>query len=266
MIELVEITHVADQPLTLAAVPGPTDPDAPAEFTETPSGLKYRILRKSDGDKPGRFDIAVMHMRTWRGEIAVHSSYPQDTPIRRGLTAMTPGMAEGLQLIGKGGMIELLIPPTLRPAAPSPELEYAPGETMRHIVELVDIESIFTVRVTSADIPEKFEITDTGLKYRIILPSDGRRPKLNDEVTVNYIGWLHNGSEFDGTYQRGRPSTFRLDAGVIKGWREGLQLIGEKGLIELEIPSHLGYGLLGNPPRIPPDETLHFAIELLEVH
>jgi FKBP-type peptidyl-prolyl cis-trans isomerase len=81
---------------------------------------------------------------------------------------------------------------------------------------------------------------------------------------VNYKGWLDDGKEFDSSYQRGKPATFPL-RGVIAGWREGLQLVARGGMIELEIPSELGYKEAGFPPRVPPNATLHFVVELLDI-
>jgi FKBP-type peptidyl-prolyl cis-trans isomerase FkpA len=83
-------------------------------------------------------------------------------------------------------------------------------------------------------------------------------------VTVNYKGWLDSGKVFDSSYDRGEPISFPLNR-VIPGWTEGMQLVGEGGMIELEIPSKLGYGERGAPGAIPPNATLHFIVELIEV-
>ncbi|MEE2938641.1 MAG: FKBP-type peptidyl-prolyl cis-trans isomerase [Planctomycetota bacterium] len=118
--------------------------------------------------------------------------------------------------------------------------------------------------VIDADAPTEFTVTESGLKYRILRKSDGQRPTANNQVTVDYAGWLDDGSIFDSSYDRSQPATFGLRS-VIAGWSEGMQLIGKGGMIELEIPSELGYGEAGSPPKIPPDSTLHFKIELLDV-
>ena len=83
-------------------------------------------------------------------------------------------------------------------------------------------------------------------------------------MTVNYRGWLDDGTEFDSSYKRSEPTSFPL-GGVIKGWTEGLQLIGVGGMLELEIPSELGYGANGSGGSVPPDATLHFIVELLSI-
>lgn len=110
----------------------------------------------------------------------------------------------------------------------------------------------------------EFQSTKTGLKYRILQTSDGRKPAASDTVKCHYRGWLDDGTEFDSSYKRGEPASFPL-SGVIKGWTEGLQLIGEGGKIELEIPYELAYGEGGRPPIIPPRATLHFVVELIAI-
>lgn len=114
------------------------------------------------------------------------------------------------------------------------------------------------------DAPEEFTVTRSGLKYRILRRSNGRRPLSYETVTCHYRGWLDDGMEFDSSYKRGTPIPFPLN-GVIPAWTEGLQLIGEGGMIELEVPPELGYGAEGMPGSIPPNATLHFIVELIAV-
>ena len=115
------------------------------------------------------------------------------------------------------------------------------------------------------DAPEEFTTTESGLKYRILRKSDGKKPTAADTVRCHYRGWLDDGTEFDSSYKRGEPTEFPLN-GVIGGWTEGLQLIGEGGMIELEIPGELGYGSGGMPAAgIGPNATLHFIVELKQV-
>jgi len=110
----------------------------------------------------------------------------------------------------------------------------------------------------------QFTETDSGLKYRVLREGEGVKPAKTDLVTVHYKGWLDNGKEFDSSYKRGKPTSFPLNR-VIAGWTEGMQLVGEGGLVELEIPSGLGYGAQGAGGVIPPNATLHFLVELIDV-
>src|SRR5262245_54257020 len=114
------------------------------------------------------------------------------------------------------------------------------------------------------DAPKEFTTTPSGLKYRILRKTEGPKPKATNEVKVNYKGWLDNGKEFDSSYARNEPISFPLN-GVIKGWTEGMQLVGKGGMIELEIPPELGYGARGAGGAIPPNARLHFIVELLDI-
>ena len=113
------------------------------------------------------------------------------------------------------------------------------------------------------DAPLEFTTTPSGLKYRVLRKSDDTKPLAHNTVTVNYRGWLDNGREFDSSYKSGEPISFPL-GGVIAGWTEGMQLVGNGGMIELWIPSDLGYGAAGSR-SVPPNANLHFIVELQAV-
>ena len=115
-----------------------------------------------------------------------------------------------------------------------------------------------------ADAATEFSSTDSGLRYRILRNSDGEKPSADSTVTVNYRGWLNTGKVFDSSYERGEPTTFPLQ-NVIAGWTEGMQLVGEGGMIELWVPSRLGYGERGSPGSIPAHSNIHFIVELVNV-
>ena len=105
--------------------------------------------------------------------------------------------------------------------------------------------------------------TESGLLYQVEKPGAGEAPKDSDTVVVNYKGTLTDGTEFDNSYTRGEPLSFRLD-GVIPGWTEGLKHIKKGGKIKLVIPPALAYGKTG-VPGIPANSTLVFDVELLDV-
>jgi len=132
-------------------------------------------------------------------------------------------------------------------------------------VTYLDRESLHVgVGPMDRDAAKEFQQTESGLRYRILRAADGRKPGPKSNVEVNYRGWLDNGKEFDSSYKRGETTKFPLN-GVIPGWTEGLQLVSEGGMIELWIPSDLGYGSRGMPGSIPPNATLHFIIELVSL-
>jgi FKBP-type peptidyl-prolyl cis-trans isomerase FkpA len=105
--------------------------------------------------------------------------------------------------------------------------------------------------------------SSTGLLYKVDKEGAGDAPKDSDTVVVNYKGTLIDGKEFDNSYTRGEPLSFRLD-GVIPGWTEGLKNIKKGGKIKMVIPPELAYGKTG-VPGIPANSTLVFEVELLDI-
>ena len=106
--------------------------------------------------------------------------------------------------------------------------------------------------------------TESGLQYQIIREGEGLKPTAQDTVEVNYEGKNLDGKVFDSSYDRGVTAKFALDR-VIKGWTEGMQLIGEGGEIMLWIPAELAYGERGASGDIRPNEALSFKVELVSV-
>ncbi len=126
--------------LVWAAAPGPVDKDAPEAFTATKSGLKYRIRRKSNGDKPKPANSVVAHYKGWLDDgKEFDSSYKRDEPSSFPLRGVIPGWTEGLQLVGKGGMIELEIPAKLGYGEAGRPPVIPPNARLHFLVELIDI-------------------------------------------------------------------------------------------------------------------------------
>ena len=107
--------------------------------------------------------------------------------------------------------------------------------------------------------------TASGLVYLVEKEGAGDAPKATDVVKVHYHGTLRTGKVFDSSVDRGEPVKFPLNH-VIKGWREGIQLIKKGGKIKLLIPASLGYGKNGAPPTIPGGATLTFDVELIDIN
>ncbi len=113
---------------------------------------------------------------------------------------------------------------------------------------------------------EGVETTESGLQYRMLKPAPegAAKPGPADRVEVHYQGKLMNGTIFDSSYTRNQSISLSLDR-VIPGWKEGMQLVGVGGKIELVLPPDLGYGPKGIPPTIPPNSPLIFEVELLRI-
>lgn len=143
--------------------------------------------------------------------------------------------------------------------------DFAPGTSANPTTTVGPIDSLEKSTPGPVESPNgEFSQTASGLRYRILRTGQGVKPTASNLVVSHYKGWLDDGSIFDSSYRSGEPIEFPL-GGVIAGWTEGLQLIGEGGMIELEIPSQLGYGEQGMPPVIPPNSRLHFIVELVKV-
>jgi FKBP-type peptidyl-prolyl cis-trans isomerase len=111
-----------------------------------------------------------------------------------------------------------------------------------------------------------FDKTDSGLRYQILQEGSGLKAEKGKTVSVHYKGQLSDGTVFDSSYKRNEPIDFPLGVGqVIKGWDEGIQLLKVGDKARLVIPSDLGYGAQGAGGVIPPNATLIFDVELMDI-
>lgn len=111
-----------------------------------------------------------------------------------------------------------------------------------------------------------FDKTDSGLRYKMIQKGNGKKAEKGKTVSVHYSGSLENGRVFDSSYARKKPIEFPLGMGhVIEGWDEGIALLQVGDKARFVIPSHLGYGARGAGGVIPPNATLIFDVELMDV-
>lgn len=142
------------------------------------------------------------------------------------------------------------------------------------IVSLLCLFFIYTVEVAAQTrrgrtprSPSAATTTPSGLTYLITKKGTGRLLKAGDTVVLNYTGTLTNGVKFDSSYDRNEPLSFKLGGGrVIKGWDEGVGKLRVGDHAILVIPGKLAYGPRGVPNVIPPDATLIFMIEVVDVH
>lgn len=111
-----------------------------------------------------------------------------------------------------------------------------------------------------------YDETPSGLRYKILQNGDGKKATKGSMVSVHYKGQLLSGQVFDSSYQRKQPIDFTIGVGqVIPGWDEGIQLLKVGDKARLVIPSNLAYGSRGAGGVIPPDATLIFDVELMNV-
>ena len=111
---------------------------------------------------------------------------------------------------------------------------------------------------------EEVQVTESGLQYEVLTEGDGASPGPTDRVTVHYRGTLIDGTEFDSSYSRNEPTSFRVN-GVIRGWTEALQMMNVGSKYKLYIPGDLAYGTRGSGDKIGPNSVLIFEVELLGI-
>jgi peptidylprolyl isomerase len=174
------------------------------------------------------------------------------------------GSVEGIAGMKVGGTRTIIIPSELaygkQGIGPIP-----PNTDLKAVITLVDAKEPIVANLWDVD-TTKYKTTKDGLKYAIIQEGTGAQPDSGDLVTVNYSGFLAKDStKFDSSVERDEPFTFRLGTHmVIPGWDEGIALLRKGGKARFIVPPALGYG--SRPSRIiPPNSTLIFDVELLEV-
>jgi FKBP-type peptidyl-prolyl cis-trans isomerase len=122
------------------------------------------------------------------------------------------------------------------------------------------------IKKETKNMAEQTVTTESGLTYLDMTVGTGRLAELGDTASVHYTGWLADGKKFDSSVDRKEPFSFRLGAGqVIKGWDEGVMGMKIGGKRKLTIPPQLGYGERGAGGVIPPNATLTFDVELLDL-
>jgi peptidylprolyl isomerase len=251
--------------ISAEAPPTPTAVDE-ADLTSTDSGLQYYDITVGEGDMPVEGQEVVVNYVAWLqdGEQFIASSANQGgepLTFALGSDAVFPGWEEGVSTMQKGGKRFLVIPADLALGEEGGG-SIPPGATLLMEIELIDVLPL--VLPTSVDEAD-FTTTESGLKYYDIVEGDGDEAASGMSVTVDYTGWLTSNVKFDSSLDAGQPFTFTLGTGgVIPGWDEGVAGMKVGGKRQLVIPAELGYGETGGG-IIPPNATLIFEVELLEV-
>ena len=243
-----------------AADAGQADQGKSKTWTKTDSGLKYADLTEGDGETPKTGQTCLVHYTGWLWENNAKGKEFDSSKKRNAAFAfpvgeqkVIKGWDEGVSTMKVGGKRELLVPPDLAYGARGAGGVIPPNATLLFEVELIGV----------------MKKTDSGLEYRDIKVGDGPSPKTGQTCVMHYTGWLWQGSKgkkFDSSVDKGEPLPFPIGRRrVIAGWDEGVATMKVGGKRELLIPPELGYGEKGYPGAIPPNATLFFEVELLEV-
>jgi peptidylprolyl isomerase len=237
-------------------------------YTTTESGLKYIITQTGNGKMPEKGDVVVVH---YTGKLEdgkkFDSSLDRNQPFEFELGAgrVIRGWDEGLALLSVGAKATFIIPSELGYGARGAGGDIPPNSTLVFDVELLAIKP--GIKVEEYNIEGKVNSkTDTGLEFILVEEGNGKKAASGNTVKVHYTGYLEDGSIFDSSVKRGQPFEFVVGMGkVIKGWDEGLAMMKEGDKARLIIPANLAYGERGAGGVIPPNATIIFDVELLEV-
>ena len=230
--------------LSLAACGGGAAAPAEGNLITTPSGLKYEDLVVGTGASPAPTDIVTVHYTgTLPNGSVFDASRQHGGPISFPLNGVIKGWTEGVGSMKVGGTRKLVIPPELgygsNAQGPIPA-----NSTLTFIVELLDVPKV------------KIEDTQVGT---------GAEAVPGKTLKIHYTGKLENGKVFDSSAGKD-PLTFVLGGGqLIPGFEQGVTGMKVGGKRTITIPPSLGYGEQGAGETIPPNSTLIFELELVDV-
>jgi len=229
---------------------------------KTASGLEYTITVKGNGKKPISGDkVSVHYTGTLVDGTKFDSSVDRGQPFsfKLGQGQVIKGWDEGIALLNVGDKATFKIPAELGYGA------QANGKIPANAVLMFDVELMDVMEAPRPwDVTgKKVEKTASGLEYVFLTKGTGKKPNKGDKVKVHYSGYFKDGKMFDSSVERGDPIEFPLGKGmVIKGWEEGIALLGIGDKVKLMIPYTLAYGESGRGP-IPSKADLVFDVELI---
>ncbi len=239
------------------------------QITQIPTwtGLYYFEIEEGTGAYPEYYDSVYVNysVKSLKGAtIGSNDDLGEPALFLMGSSYVIHGVNESMSLTKEGGVGQSLIPSTL--AFGSYDYDNLGSyQTLIYDIELVEIRP--GIPVEEYDVEGlTINITDSGLEYYIVKSTENAKVYSGDEVELHYTGYFTNGKIFDSSVKRGETISLQIGVGkLISGWDEGLLLmhIGEK--YRFIIPPDLAYGEEGSFPIIPPNETLIFDVEVIDI-
>lgn len=275
--------------IVLALVAGITLLASCNKMETTESGLEYKIITHAEGTRMvANGDVLLVNLRitTEKADSVILETYTTNTP--RYIPAEEPVLKEVFALLSKGDSAVILVnADTLFQKSFGSEKpkNMVDGEKIKFVITMVDVfnqqemqqkqnqqmsefmekDSVALAQYLST--LQNVQTTESGLKYIVVKPTNGKKAAKGNKVSMMYQGALLNGEVFDGNMDGSRPPMdFSLGLGqVIPGWDEGIALMKEGEEYKLIIPWRLAYGERGSGP-IPPFSTLVFDVKLVKIN
>ena len=268
--------------ITAFAVAAFTGCSNDSEIKTTESGIKYFDETIGEGKDTKFGDLISIHFKGWvivdstnlfsdwtadstRLPYMIGDSYRQGQVVKfvLGEDAFIRGTDEGIVGMKPNGKRMIVIPSELaygeQGVGPVP-----PNADLKVFIELLEVQDPVVTELWDVD-QTKLQTSESGLKYVIIEEGEGDIATDGNVVTVHYSGFLEDGTKFDSSVERDEPFSFVIgNKQVIAGWDEGIRLLKKGGKARFVIPPSLGYGDI-TAGKIPPNSTLVFDVELLDV-
>ena len=252
------------------------------DIKTTESGVKYYDEKVGEGREAKVGDLLSLHFKGWiiadstnlfsdwskdstRLPYLIGDSYRSGQAVKfvLGEGAFIRGSDDGIIGMKPNGKRMIVIPSELaygkQGVGPVP-----PNSDLKVLIELLEVKDPVVAEMWDVD-KSKIKTSESGLKYVIIEEGEGNVVTDGNVVTVHYSGFLEDGTKFDSSVERDEPFSFVVgNKQVIAGWDEGIRLLKKGGKARFVIPPSLGYGDI-TAGKIPPNSTLLFDVELLDV-